>query len=107
MLVVVLAASASAQLRVTGRVIDLQNKPVGDVIVKLMSGTKTLAYGSTNAKGEYVLEVKSVPSGTLTLQFNHISYEKETSPLPASPSRGGVVNQDMVLTPKAVTLKEV
>ena len=107
MLVVVLAASASAQLRVTGRVIDLQNKPVGDVIVKLVSGTKTLAYGSTNAKGEYALEVKSAPSGTLTLQFNHISYEKETSPLPASPSRGGVVNQDMVLTPKAVTLKEV
>jgi len=106
-IVVVLAASASAQLRVTGRVIDLQNKPVGDVIVKLMSGTKTLAFTSTNAKGEYALEVKSVPSGTLTLQFNHISYEKETSPLPASPSRGGVVKQDMVLTPKAVTLKEV
>ena len=72
-----------------------------------MSGTKTLAFTSTNAKGEYALEIKSVPSGTLTLQFNHISYEKETSPLPASPSRGGVVNQDMVLTPKAVTLKEV
>ena len=107
MLVVVLAASASAQVRVTGRVIDLQNKPVGDVIVKLMSGPKTLAFGSTNAKGEYALEIKSVPSGTLTLQFNHISYEKETSPLPASPSRGGVVKQDMVLTPKAVTLKEV
>ena len=107
MLVVVLAASASAQVRVTGRVIDLQNKPVGDVIVKLMSGTKTLAYGSTNAKGEYALEVKNVPSGTLTMQFNHISYEKETSPLPASPTRGGVVKQDMVLTPKAVTLKEV
>ena len=106
-LYVVLAASASAQVRVTGRVIDLQNKPVGDVIVKLMSGPKTLAFTSTNAKGEYALEIKSAPSGTLTLQFNHISYEKETSPLPASPSRGGVVNQDMVLTPKAVTLKEV
>ena len=106
-LYVVLAASASAQTKVTGRVIDLQNKPVGDVIVKLVNGTKTLAFTSTNAKGEYALEVKNVPSGTLTLQFNHISYEKETSPLPASPSRGGVVNQDMVLTPKAVTLKEV
>ena len=115
-LYVVLAASASAQVRVTGRVTALSPssggaggglKPVGDVIVKLMSGTKTLAFGSTNAKGEYELEIKSVPSGTLTLQFNHISYEKETSPLPASPSRGGVVKQDMVLTPKAVTLKEV
>jgi len=115
-LYVVLALSASAQVRVTGRVTALSPssggaggglKPVGDVIVKLMSGTKTLAFTSTNAKGEYALEVKSAPSGTLTLQFNHISYEKETSPLPASPSRGGVVNQDMVLTPKAVTLKEV
>ncbi len=106
-LYVVLAIPASAQTKVTGRVIDLQNKPVSDVIVKLVSGTRTLAFTSTNAKGEYALEVKNVPSGTLTLQFNHISYEKESSPLPASPSRGGVVKQDMVLTPKAVTLKEV
>ena len=58
-----LAASASAQIRVTGQVIDLQNKPVSDVIVKLVSGTKTLAFTSTNAKGEYALEVKSVPTG--------------------------------------------
>ena len=106
-LYVVLAMPASAQTKVTGRVIDLQNKPVSDVIVKLVSGSKTLAFTSTNAKGEYSLEIKSAPSGTLTLQFNHISYEKEASPLPASPTRGGVVKQDMVLTPKAVTLKEV
>ena len=39
----VLAVHASAQVRVTGRVIDLQNKPVSDVIVKLVSGSKTLA----------------------------------------------------------------
>jgi hypothetical protein len=98
---------ASAQTKVTGRVIDLQNKPVSDVIVKLISGTRTLAFTSTNAKGEYSLEIKSAPTDKVSLQFNHISYEKETSPLPASPSRGGVVKQDMVLTPKAVTLKEV
>ena len=36
---IVLAVSASAQVRVTGRVIDLQNKPVSDVIVKLVSGS--------------------------------------------------------------------
>ena len=70
----VLTASASAQVRVTGRVIDLQNKPVSDVIVKLVSGTKTLAFTSTNMKGEYALELKSVPSGEVSLQFNHISY---------------------------------
>ena len=106
-LYVVLAMPASAQTKVTGRVIDLQNKPVSDVIVKLVSGSKTLAFTSTNAKGEYSLEIKSAPTDKVSLQFNHISYEKETSPLPASPTRGGVVKQDMVLTPKAVTLKEV
>ena len=62
-LYIALAASVSAQVKVTGRVIDLQNKPVSDVIVKLVSGTKTLAFTSTNAKGEYALEVKSVPTG--------------------------------------------
>ena len=63
MVFMVLAASASAQVKVTGRVIDLQNKPVSDVIVKLVSGTKTLAFTSSNAKGEYSLELKSAPTG--------------------------------------------
>ena len=106
-LYVMLAASASAQVKVIGRVIDLQNKPVSDVIVKLVSGTKTLAFTSSNAQGVYNLEVKNAPTGEVTLQFTHISYEKESSPLPASPSRGGVIKQDMVLTPKAISLKEV
>ena len=130
-LYVVLAASASAQrlrvgeqssgmVRVTGRVIDLQNKPVSDVIVKLVSGSKTLAFTSTNAKGEYALEVKSAPSGEVTLQFNHISYEKESlalADLKSANSKSGISNPlqrdslqrkvDMVLTPKAVSLKEV
>ena len=51
-----LAVHASAQMRVTGRVIDLQNKPVSDVIVKVVNGSKTLAFTSTNAKGEYAHE---------------------------------------------------
>ena len=73
MVFMVLAASVSAQrrvgeqssgmVRVTGRVIDLQNKPVRDVIVKLVSGTKTLAFTNSNAKGEYSLELKSAPTG--------------------------------------------
>ena len=33
-LYIALAVHASAQVKVTGRVIDLQNKPVSDVIVK-------------------------------------------------------------------------
>ena len=103
-LYIALAVTASAQVRVTGRVIDLQNKPVSDVIVKVVSGTKTLAFTSTNAKGEYSLEIKSAPTGEVTLQFNHISYEKESQHLTL---KGKVIKVDMVLTPKAVSLKEV
>ena len=62
-LYIALTVHASAQVRVTGRVIDLQNKPVNDVIVKMVIGTKTLAFTSTNAKGEYALEVKSALTG--------------------------------------------
>ena len=100
----VLAASASAQVRVTGRVIDLQNKPVSDVIVKMVSGTKTLAFTSSNAKGEYSLELKSAPSGEVTLQFTHISYEKESERVTL---KERVTKLDMILTPKSISLKEV
>ena len=103
-LYVVLAASASAQVRVTGRVIDLQNKPVSDVIVKLVSGSKTLAFTSSNAQGVYRLEVKNAPTGEVALQFTHISYEKESERLSFKEK---AVKVDMVLTPKAVSLKEV
>jgi len=109
-LYIALAATASAQVKVTGRVIDLQNKPVSDVIVKLVSGTKTLAFTSSNAKGEYSLELKSAPSGEVTLQFTHISYEKESERLTLKQS--GITNPlqrklDMILTPKSISLKEV
>ena len=100
----VLAVHASAQMRVTGRVIDLQNKPVSDVIVKVVSGTKTLAFTSTNAKGEYALEVKNAPSGEVSLQFTHISYEKESERLSL---KERVTKVDMILTPKSISLKEV
>ena len=100
----VLAVHASAQMRVTGRVIDLQNKPVSDVIVKLVSGSKTLAFTSTNAKGEYALELKSAPSGEVTLQFTHISYEKESERVTLKEK---VTKVDMILSPKSISLKEV
>ena len=103
-LYVVLAMPASAQTKVTGRVIDLQNKPVSDVIVKLVSGSKTLAFTSTNAKGEYAIEMKSAPTGEVTLQFNHISYEKESERLIL---KERLTKVDMLLTPKSISLKEV
>ena len=104
LLYMMLVASASAQVKVMGRVIDLQQKPVSDVIVKLVNGSKTLAFTSSNAKGEYSLELKSAPSGEVTLQFTHISYEKESERLTL---KERTLKVDMVLTPKAVSLKEV
>ena len=103
-LYMVLAASTSAQVNVTGRVIDLQQKPVSDVIVKLVSGSKTLAFTNSNAQGVYSLEVKNAPSGEVTLQFTHISYEKESERVTL---KERVTKMDMILTPKAVLLKEV
>ncbi|MBQ2123799.1 MAG: carboxypeptidase-like regulatory domain-containing protein [Bacteroidaceae bacterium] len=103
-LYMVLAASASAQVNVTGRVIDLQQKPVSNVIVKLVSGSKTLAFTSSNAQGVYSLEVKNAPSGEVTLQFTHISYEKESERVTL---KERVTKMDMILTPKEVLLKEV
>lgn len=100
----VLAASASAQVNVTGRVIDLQQKPVSDVIVKLVSGSKTLAFTNSNAQGVYSLEVKNAPSGEVTLQFTHIGYEKESERVTL---KERVTKMDMILTPKDVLLKEV
>jgi len=103
-LYVVLAMPASAQVNVTGRVIDLQQKPVSDVIVKLVSGSKTLAFTSSNAQGVYSLEVKNAPTGEVTLQFTHISYEKESERVML---RERVTKLDMILTPKSISLKEV
>ena len=112
-LYIALAATASAQVRVTGRVMGLSPssggagggpKPVSDVIVKLVSGTKTLAFTSSNAKGEYSLELKSAPTGEVTLQFTHISYEKESERVTL---RERVTKLDMILTPKSISLKEV
>lgn len=103
-LCVMLTVAAAAQIRVTGRVMNLQNKPVSDVIVKMVSGTKTLAFTSTNAKGEYALELKSATSGEVSLQFTHISYEKESERLTL---KERLTKVDMVLTPKDINLKEV
>ena len=95
---------ASAQVRVTGRITDLQQKPVGDVIVKVMIGNRTLAFTSTNAKGEYVLKLKEAPKNEVMLLFNHISYERESENLVLKEKE---TKMDRMLTPKTISLKEV
>ncbi len=93
-----------AQVKVTGHVTNISNTPVGDVVIKCISAGKTLAFTSTNAKGEYSLELKSEPTGEVSLQFNHISYEKESQHLTL---KDKVTKVDMILTPKNISLKEV
>ena len=92
-----------AQVKVSGRITDVQNRPVGDVIVKIVSGGKTLAFGSSNAQGMYGMELKEMPEEA-TLHFSHISYEREEVSLKMKDRE---VRQDMVLTPRSVSLKEV
>ena len=99
-----LAVATSAQVKVTGRVTDLQNKPVGDVIVKAVSNGKTLEFTTTNAQGMYSMELKDAPQKEVAITFNHISFEKETVTLPQNEKN---VKQDILLTPKSISLKEV
>ena len=99
-----LTLGAVAQVKVKGRVVDLENKPVSDVIVKLVSGTKMIAFATTDAQGYYAMEFKKMSEGKLALVFNHISFEKEEVSLSLKET---AVTQDMVLTPKPVALKEV
>lgn len=96
--------SAPAQVKVTGRVIDVQNKPVCNVIVKLLTGKKTLAFTVSNVQGVYALELNTLPQNEVSVEFTHISYEKETETLIL---KGNTTLPDMVLLPKTVQLKEV
>ena len=99
-----LATRASAQVKVTGKVLSLSNKPVSEVVVKLMGGNKILAFGTTDAQGTYNLELESAPTGEVTLVFSHISYEKESESLAL---KDKLTKVDMLLTPKSISLKEV
>ena len=99
-----LTVAALAQVQIKGRIINLQKKPISDVIVKVTKGTKTLAFTSTNVRGEYTMSLKETPTGETTLQFSHVSYEKKTEKLELSSK---VKTVDMVLTPKNISLKEV
>lgn len=94
----------SAQSRISGKIYDLQQKPVSNVIVKLMNGNKTISFCSSNAQGEYTMEVKEKEENKFVLQFNHISYESVSEQLVWN---GKSIELDMILTPKIITLKEV
>ena len=94
----------TAQTNIRGTVTNLQHQPVGDVIVRVMDETRTLAFCTTNAKGAYSLTVKDAPKGETVIRFAHISYEVEEEKVSLE---GKPLMKDMVLIPKTISLKEV
>ena len=96
--------ATDAQVKVSGRVLDLQNKPASNVIVKALEGGKTVAFTSTNLQGTYSLQLKGLKDEEFMLMFSHLSYEKDSVVLKAS---GKDIRQDMVLCPKTMALREV
>lgn len=99
-----LTITTSAQVKLSGHVTDLNSRPVTDVIVKLTSGRRTIAYTTTDAKGNYYITVEEKTSREMMLSFNHIGYERETKAVTAD---GKEQRRDISLTPKDITLKEV
>lgn len=99
-----LALAARGQVQVSGRVIDEHNKPVSDVIVRMVSEEQTVAFATTNNQGTYSIELKQTPKGEVQMMFSHISYEREEVSLEMKEKR---IRQDMMLFPKSISLKEV
>lgn len=93
-----------AQVKVTGRVTNIKNTPVSDVIIKCLSDSKTLAFTTSNAQGVYTLELKEMPKKEVIFLYSHISYEKEEV---KTVLKSKMTKQDIALTEKAIALKEV
>lgn len=93
-----------AQIKISGSIKDLQQKPVSGVIVKLISGSKTLSFCSSNAQGTYLLELKEIPKAEVALLFTHIGFETISEPITLKDKAAKI---DMVMTPKNIQLKEV
>lgn len=104
LLFLTLTIGTSAQKTVSGRVTDLQSRPVSDVIVKLTLKGRILTFGTTDTKGNYLLRVEEVKEGAI-LSFAHISYEAEEVAL--KPTERKEIVENMALVQKSISLKEV
>ncbi|MDE5687328.1 MAG: carboxypeptidase-like regulatory domain-containing protein, partial [Paramuribaculum sp.] len=89
-----------AQEIITGAVMDTDGAPVQSVTVKLVKGRLTRSFARTKSDGSYSLKVPR-RSDSLSVTFEHLSYDKVTKPLPA----GNVL--DVVMTPRSRELREV
>mgnify|MGYP002623887301 FL=1 len=104
MILLCVSLTSSAQVKVSGRVVDLQNNPVSNVIVKALEGSKTVAFTSTNQQGTYSMQLTQLQGDDFMLMFSHLSFEKDSVKLEAS---GKELRQDMVLYPRTMALREV
>ncbi len=103
-LFIITSSTISAQVQISGRVMDLQNVPISNVIVKVMKGSQTLQFTTTDLKGTYRMELKQTLPESAMLLFSHISYEKDSVELKKGERH---IRQDMVMIPRTVALKEV
>lgn len=101
-LILALAAFSGiyAQEIITGTVVDAEGAPVQSVTVKLVKGRLTRSFARTKSDGSYSLNVPR-RSDSLSVTFEHLSYDKVTMPLPV----GNVL--DVVMTPRSRELREV
>jgi len=99
--------SAFAQkVDVSGTVADIGNKALADVIVKVTDGSKNYAFTTTDTKGAYSLtfDTKVTNGKSLVIEFNHISFEKESMSLSQDKP---ALRHDVIMIPKSIELKEV
>lgn len=99
--------SALAQkVVVSGTVADIGNKALADVIVKITDGSKNYAFTTTDTKGAYNLtfDTKVTNGKSLVIEFNHISFEKESIALSQDKP---ALRHDIIMIPKSIELKEV
>ena len=71
-LFIITSSTISAQVQISGRVMDLQNVPISNVIVKVMKGGQTLQFTTTDLKGTYRMELKQTLPESAMLLFSHI-----------------------------------
>lgn len=71
---------ASAQVIVSGKLLNEQQKPIGNVTVsyKKIGSAALLGFSRSNADGSFKLAVKIAGVDSVQLDFNHLSYAKHS-----------------------------
>ncbi len=104
-LLALLCATAIAQKAVYGNVSDSQGKPVADVIVKFVNGTKTSLYEFTDTRGNYRISLgKDIKLEEPSVVFSFIGYKTQQVAVDSTNIHKPL---NVVLVPTAQQLREV